>query len=82
MAQPIVVDMKGVPLKKGQTVLVYQEEGFRSGTVIDTFEDEPVATTNEKGHWVDVEIEDPIKGKEGVEGIMSYILEVSPLNHQ
>ena len=64
----MVVDMNGVKIKKGQDVLVHQEDGVSHGVVVETMEDSP--TVNEPGHWVDI-----YRG-DGLEGMMSYCLEV------
>lgn len=55
-------------IKVGDKVFVNQDEGIVRAVVVELFPDNP--TTNEKGFWVDVDA-----GK-GVEGIMSYILQV------
>ncbi len=65
----MVVDQNGVQITSGDNVIVHQTEGDSNAVVIEPFEDSP--TVNENGHWVDIE-----KGSEGVEGMMSYILEV------
>jgi len=65
----MVVDCNGVEIHSGQKVVVHQEEGDSSASVVDTFPDCP--TVNQPGHWVDID-----KG-DGVEGMMSYILEVT-----
>ncbi len=65
----LVVDMNGVPLLVGQEVKVHQEEGKTLATVVEVFSDSP--TMNHVGHWVDIQRED------GIEGMMSYVLEVS-----
>lgn len=64
----MVVDINGVEIKKGQTVIVHQEEGDRTAIVIEPFPDNP--TEVHDGYWVDIDSGD------GVEGMMSYILEV------
>lgn len=66
----MVVDQNGVEIVAGQSVIVHQDDGDHDATVLEPFEDCP--TVNERGHWVDID-----KG-EGVEGMMSYILEVLP----
>jgi hypothetical protein len=48
---------------------LHQEEEVREAIIVQPFLDSP--TINEPGHWVDVNI-----NNQGVEGIMSYILEV------
>ena len=63
-----VVDMNGVEIKKGQLVIVHQDEGDRIAKVVEPFPGAP--TMNAPGFWVDID------GGEGVEGMMSYILEV------
>lgn len=68
MKTKTVKDINGVEIKKGDTVIVHQEEGDRMATVIEPFPDCP--TKNEPGHWVD------INDGSGDEGMMSYILEV------
>ena len=65
----MVTDKNGIKIKKGQTVKVHQEEGIREAIVIEPFPDNP--TSGQPGHWVDINIENG-----GVEGMMSYILEV------
>ena len=60
--------MKGVEIKKGQTVFVHQDEGVRQSKVVEPFSDCP--TVNQPGYWVD------INSGDGLEGMMSYILEV------
>ena len=67
----IVLDTKGVKIKKGDSVLVHQYEGVRKSTVVDV-PIHPKATVNEPGYWVDID------SGEGREGMMSYILEVIP----
>jgi hypothetical protein len=69
----MVVDKNGVEIKPGQIVLVHQLEGVRKAIVGTPFPDAP--TTNESGHWVDVNINNA-----GLEGIPSYLLEVVPHN--
>lgn len=64
----MVTDMKGVEILKGAPVIVHQEEGQRTAQVVEAFPDSP--TVNEPGCWVDID------GGDGVEGMMSYILEV------
>jgi hypothetical protein len=54
-------------IKKGHDVWIHQEDGSRKAKVVDVFLDRP--TLNQKGFWVDVDDGD------GVEGIMSYIIE-------
>ncbi len=63
-----VLDRNGVKLKKGQTVKVYQDSGITSAEVVKVFADNP--TINEPGYWVDIERDG------GVEGMMSYCMEV------
>ena len=65
----MVIDKNGIKIIKGQTVKVHQEEGIREAIVIEPFPDNP--TENQSGYWVDINIENG-----GVEGMMSYILEV------
>ena len=64
----MVTDMNGVEIVKGQTVLVHQEEEIRRAKVIEPLLDSP--TVNYPGYWVDIDSGD------GIEGMMSYILEV------
>lgn len=64
----MVTDMKGVEIVKGQTVIVHQEEGKRTAQVVEPLPGNP--TVNEPGYWVDID------GGDGIEGMMSYILEV------
>lgn len=64
-----VLDRNGVKMEPGQTVRVHQDEGIRMAKVVEVFPDDP--TINEPGHWVDIQ-----KGGDGIEGMMSYILEV------
>ena len=64
----MVVDMNGIEIKAGQCVKVHQDEGTRRAIVVKPFPDDP--TVNEPGHWVD------ISDGSGLEGMMSYILEV------
>lgn len=64
----MVVDRNGVEIIKGQTVVVYQEVEIRRAKVVEPFPDNP--TTNFPGWWVDIDFGD------GVQGIMSYVLEV------
>jgi hypothetical protein len=64
-----VVDMKGREIIKGCEVLVHQDEEITKAIVIQIFPDSP--TVNENGYWVDID-----KG-DGIEGMMSYILEVT-----
>ena len=64
----MVIDKNGTEIIKGQTVTVYQEEEVRKAKVIEPFPNCP--TVNEPGWWVDIDFGD------GVQGMMSYILEV------
>jgi len=64
----IAVDMNGFEIRKGQTVLIHQDDGIREATVVEVLMDSP--TMKEKGFWIDVYT------PEGVGGIMSYIIEV------
>lgn len=64
----MVVDMNGVEIKAGQKVLVHQEEERRFAKVIDVFPDS--LTETEPGHWIDIDFGD------GVQGMMSYVVEV------
>jgi len=64
-----VLDMNGVEIHKGQRVRVHQEECVSFAIVVDTF-DGSNPTSKALGHWVD------IQRINGVEGMMSYILEV------
>ena len=63
-----VLDMNGNVILKGQTVIVHQDEGEKVAMVVEPLPHCP--TVNQKGHWVDID------SGEGVEGMMSYILEV------
>jgi len=65
----MVVDKFGIEIKKGQYVWVHQDEKIRKAIVIEPFPNHP--TENEPGHWVDINI-----NGNGIEGMMSYILEV------
>jgi hypothetical protein len=65
----MVRDMNGVEIHKGQRVRVHQDKGISCAIVVDTF-DGSNPTSNAPGHWVDIE------RINGVEGMMSYILEV------
>lgn len=64
----MVVDKNGVEIIKGQTVMIFQEEGIRRAKVIEPFPDVP--TVLHPGWWVDIDFGD------GIQGMMSYILEV------
>ena len=64
----MVQDLNGVEIIPGQSVIVHQEEGTRDAMVIEVFPDNP--TVKQPGFWVD------INSGDGVEGMMSYILEV------
>ena len=64
----MVKDMNGIEILKGAPVIVHQEEGQRLAWVVEPFPDNP--TLIKPGWWVDIESGD------GVEGMMSYILEV------
>ena len=64
-----VIDRNGIAIEGGQTVLVHQDDVTREALVVEPFPNTP--TVNAPGHWVDVNI-----GGRGVEGMMSYILEV------
>ena len=64
----MVTDMNGVEIRRGAPVIVHQEEGQRTAQVVMPFPDSP--TVNQPGWWVDIDSGD------GVEGMMSYILEV------
>lgn len=66
----MIYDMNGIELKRGQKVRVHQEEEISTAEVVNTFKSNPSPTTNEPGYWVDIN-----KG-DGVQGMMSYILEV------
>jgi hypothetical protein len=63
-----VLDMNGVEIIKGANVIVHQEDGKHPAVVADVFPDSP--TKKENGFWCDVD-----KG-DGLEGMMSYIIEV------
>ena len=65
----MVTDMNGVEILKGASVIVHQEEGQRIAQVVEPFPGSP--TVNQPGWWVDIDSGD------GVEGMMSYILEVN-----
>lgn len=50
-----VIDMNGVKIKPGQTVLVHQTDslkGVKIAVVVEVFSDNP--TCNEPGFWVDI----------------------------
>ena len=64
----VVVDMNNVEICKGAEVIVHQEEGPRKAMVVEPFPENP--TVNRPGWWVDIEDDN------GIEGMMSYILEV------
>jgi len=64
----MVTDMNGIEILKGASVIVHQEEGQRTAQVVKPFPDNP--TVIQPGWWVDIDSGD------GVEGMMSYILEV------
>ena len=64
----MVIDINGVEIKQGQIVLIHHEDVIRKAVVVEVFPDNP--TVKEKGFWVDVSTH------EGIEGMMSYILEV------
>jgi len=64
----MVTDMNGIEILKGAPVIVHQEEGQRMAQVVEPFPNNP--TVNQPGWWVDIDSGD------GVEGMMSYILEV------
>ncbi len=66
----LVVDRLGVPIQVGHKVRVFQDEETTTGVVAEVMSDSP--TVNEVGHWVD------INRGEGLEGMMSYVLEVLP----
>lgn len=68
----MVKDRNGVEIIPGQTVVVYQKEGVREATVKAVFPDRP--TFKESGFWVDIDFGD------GLQGMMSYILEVKNNN--
>ena len=63
-----VKDMNGVEINAGDTVLVYQEDRIRTARVVEPFFDCP--TAEKSGWWVDID------DGTGIEGVMSYILEV------
>jgi len=71
LKKELVTDINGIEIKRGQVVLIHQEDKTRKAVVVEVFMDNP--TVKEKGFWVDVKTYD-----EGIEGIMSYILEVCP----
>ena len=64
----IVTDMNGVRIKEGDTVRVHQDDEKRIAKVVDI--KDPMPTTKYPGWWVDID------GGQGVEGMMTYILEV------
>lgn len=64
----MVTDKNGVEIIKGQTVIVHQEEEIRKAKVVEPFADNP--TVKFPGWWVDIDFGD------GIQGMMSYILEV------
>jgi len=63
-----VNDIHGKEITPGCKVLVHQTEGIREAIVIEVFSDR--RTLQSPGFWVDIDAGD------GIEGIMSYILEV------
>ena len=63
-----VLDINGVEIKTGQLVLVHQKEKKILAKVEEVFIDKP--TKNHFGYWVD------INDGNGIEGMMSYVLEV------
>ena len=67
-----VKDRTGKVINPGDRVLVFQEEDTRKATVHEVFPNLPTRT--QPGHWVDLEIDDDFS--HGLEGVMSYILEV------
>lgn len=70
-----VFDMNGVLLKKGQRVRVHQEDFISEAIVVDDFTN--ISPTLKKpGWWVDIEKCGDYTMYKGVEGMMSYILEV------
>lgn len=62
--------MNGVPIRNGDRVRVHQKEGISLATVMDV--SNPNQTWSQPGHWIDIEKDD----KQGLEGMMTYILEV------
>lgn len=65
-----ITDMNGQPILEGSRVRVHQEEEISLATVMDVSLNSP--TVRDNGWWVDIEKDD----KQGLEGMMSYILEV------
>jgi len=65
-----VVDKNGVEIVAGQLVRVHQDDGVGTAKVVEVLRENP--TVLEPGFWVDID------GGDGVEGMMSYILEVIP----
>ena len=70
-----ILDMNGVPLKNGQRVRVHQNDFVSEAIVIDDFTDNP-PTKVQPGWWVDIEKCNDYVMYKGVEGFMSYALEV------
>jgi len=60
--------MNGVGIEDGDMVRVHQKDGVRIAKVVDI--QDPMPTLNQPGWWIDID-----DGR-GVEGMMSYILEV------
>ena len=65
----MITDINGVEILPGQTVIVHQDAGIREAIVVGVDPDN--STTSLPGFWVDIEDES------GLEGMMSYILEVT-----
>ena len=64
-----VTDMYGVEIKPGYMVLIHcTEEKPKKAKVVNIFLDN--STINEPGYWVDID------DGSGVQGVMSYIIEV------
>lgn len=70
----MVTDINGVEIIRGQTVIVHQDAGPREAKVVEIFPDHP--TKSQPGFWVSLLWVDG----SGLEGMMSYILEVKQEN--
>lgn len=66
----IILDMNGKSLREGDKVRVHQDSGISLATVMDI--SNPLPTLNQEGWWIDIEKEE----KQGLEGMMTYILEL------
>ena len=68
----IVKDINGVEIKPGCLVLIHQMQETKKAVVVEVFPDNP--TDSDFGYWIDV------NAGNGIEGIMSYIIEVKTAN--